>query len=193
MKYVHWTLHSFLATAYLGCAGTIDDPASFESAQSPVAQVQTGNVDAGVAQNPGTSQPQTTVMDAGNSAVDAGSGKTNSTDAGSSSTADSGSGKGTVSCDFKALMQSKCGSSGCHGAPATSTGLDLTSADLATRLQGRKASDSCSDYLLIDPDNPEKSALYLMVTPNSCGVRMPIGGSMSAADQACVLSWLQSL
>jgi hypothetical protein len=47
--------------------------------------------------------------------------------------------------------------------------------------------------LLIDRDAPERSALYVKVTAEACGSRMPLGGTLSDREQACILSWLQSL
>jgi len=96
-------------------------------------------------------------------------------------------------CDFRGLMQMKCGNASCHGAPGSSTGLDLTSASLATRVAGRKGASACGDKLLIDKDQPEASLLYLKVTGSSCGARMPLGGALTASEQACVLSWIEGL
>lgn len=96
-------------------------------------------------------------------------------------------------CDFRGLVQAKCGSSGCHGGPSASTGLDLTSASLAMRVEGRKGPSACKDRLLIDPENPAQSALYLKVTGSSCGSQMPLGGSLSSSEKACFLSWIEGL
>jgi hypothetical protein len=96
-------------------------------------------------------------------------------------------------CDFRALVQSKCASASCHGAPALGSGLDLTSASLATRVEGRKGAGACSDKLLIDEDEPARSVIYLRVTGATCGVKMPLGGSLTASEQACVLSWVEGL
>ena len=98
-----------------------------------------------------------------------------------------------IGCDFKTLIMVKCGSSGCHGAPAVSNGLDLTSADLAQRLAGRRGSGSCSTHLVVDPATPSESALYLKVTPDACGSRMPLGGTLTDGEQACILRWIESL
>jgi len=113
--------------------------------------------------------------------------------AGAGAAAGSGGETAAKSCDFRALMQERCGSASCHGAPASSTGLDLTSAMPAQRLQGRSGSGTCSDKLLIDPAQPEQSKLYLKVSGASCGVRMPLGGSLTASEEACVLTWIEAL
>lgn len=98
-----------------------------------------------------------------------------------------------AACDFRGLVQMKCGNASCHGAPATNTGLDLTSPSLAMRVAGRKGPSACSSKLLIDTANPKQSALYLKVTGTSCGSQMPLGGTLSASEQACVLSWIEAL
>jgi hypothetical protein len=112
---------------------------------------------------------------------------------GSSAPAAGGGAPVAASCDFRALMQAKCGNSSCHGAPAESTGLDLTSAMAGARLDGRTGRTACTDKLLIDKDNPEDSVLYLKVSGSECGVRMPLGGTLSADEQDCVLSWIEGL
>jgi hypothetical protein len=96
-------------------------------------------------------------------------------------------------CDFRALVASKCGNAGCHGGAAVSTGLDLTSEQLAVRVAGRKGSGACASYLLIDTEQPERSALYLKVTADACGSRMPLGGTLTDSEQACILQWITNL
>jgi hypothetical protein len=98
-----------------------------------------------------------------------------------------------MACDFRALMQDKCGNATCHGGPGASTGLDLTSAMLGARVEGREGKGACSDKLLVDPDNPRDSKLYLKVSGSTCGSQMPLGGQLNADEQACVLSWIEGL
>lgn len=97
-------------------------------------------------------------------------------------------------CDFKGLVMTRCGGSGCHGGPSAGSGLDLTSASLPMRVQGRKGPAACSSNLLIDKGAPEKSALYLKVTGQTCGTQMPLGGgTLPKSDQDCILSWIEGL
>jgi hypothetical protein len=98
-----------------------------------------------------------------------------------------------MACDFRGIMQAKCGNATCHGAPGSSTGLDLTSAMLAARVEGRQGKGACSDKLLVDPENPRDSKLYLKVSGSTCGSQMPLGGQLNADEQACVLSWIEGL
>ena len=99
----------------------------------------------------------------------------------------------TVACDFRAIMQAKCGNANCHGAPGSVTGLDLTTAMLAARVEGRKGKGACTDKLLVDVDDPRQSKLYLKVSGSSCGTQMPLGGMLTSDEQACVLSWIEKL
>ena len=98
-----------------------------------------------------------------------------------------------AACDFRALMQAKCGNATCHGGPGASTGLDLTSAMLGARVADREGKGACSDKLLVDPENPRDSKLYLKVSGSSCGSQMPLGGQLNADEQACVLTWIEGL
>ena len=97
------------------------------------------------------------------------------------------------SCDFRGLVMMKCAGASCHGGPTASTGLDLTSPSLAMRVAARTGSGACSDKLMVDKDNPAESALYLRVTGSECGVRMPLGGTLTPTEQACFLSWIEGL
>jgi hypothetical protein len=99
----------------------------------------------------------------------------------------------SVSCDFPALMKAKCGNATCHGAPGSATGLDLTTAMLAARVAGRKGTGACTDNLLVDKDDPRASKLYLKVSGTTCGSQMPLGGMLTATEQACVLTWIEKL
>lgn len=98
-----------------------------------------------------------------------------------------------ASCDFRALIMAKCGSAGCHGAGAVATGLDLTSDNLAARLGDRMGTGACSSYALIDRTTPERSAIYVKVTADACGSRMPLGGTLSDREQQCILQWIENL
>ena len=99
----------------------------------------------------------------------------------------------TAACDFKGLIQAKCGNAGCHGGPSAGSGLDLTSASLAMRVATRKGAGACSSKLLVDKENPEQSVLYRKVSGIDCGSQMPLGGSLTADEQECVLSWIDGL
>jgi hypothetical protein len=112
---------------------------------------------------------------------------------GSADAAASGAPDAAAACDFRGLIAAKCGNAGCHGAGAVASGLDLTSDKLATRIAGRKASDACASHLLIDTEQPEQSALYLKVTADACGSRMPLGGTLTDKEQMCILQWIENL
>jgi hypothetical protein len=193
MKHVKLKALCLFSFASLGCAGALDGGEDFFANHvSPIEDagvkkpVLAGWHDAG---RPPTSTPASASSPVA-SADDAGSDRT-------ASDAEGGMPQNpapAAACDFRGLLQSKCGSAGCHGAPATSTGLDLTSPMLAMRVQGRKGTGACTDKLLVDPAHPDQSKLYLKISSTSCGVRMPLGGTpLTSAEQACVLSWIDAL
>jgi len=126
-------------------------------------------------------------MAAGSTASAASAGRAGSAAAGS------GGAAAASGCDFRALVMQKCAGASCHGGASSATGLDLTSAMLAGRVQGRHGSGSCTDKLLVDVDDPAQSKLYLKVSGTSCGVKMPLGGSLTPSEQACVLTWIEGL
>jgi hypothetical protein len=196
-------LGCLIAVACAGCPGTIEDPASFEELGQAAARQDAGEAGAEDAAQPADAgaldaapedpeEDANTPQEAGPAVEDASSMRDAALAPPSdASIAEAGDEAGS-GCDFKALIMAKCGSSGCHGAPAVSNGLDLTSADLTLRLAGRRGSGSCSPYLLIDPATPSQSALYLKVTPDACGSRMPLGGTLTDGEQACILRWIES-
>jgi hypothetical protein len=195
-------LGCLIAVLCAGCPGTIEDPASFEELGQAAARLDAGEAgtedaaqpaDAGAldAAQEDPEEDASTLQEAG-PVEDASSMRDATTSPPSdATTAEAGSEAG-IGCDFKALIMAKCGSSGCHGAPAVSNGLDLTSADLTLRLAGRRGSGSCSSHLLIDTATPGQSALYLKVTPDACGSRMPLGGTLTDGEQTCILRWIES-
>jgi hypothetical protein len=211
MTYARWTLITLVTAASIGCAGKLDPNLNYFGSQtmSPVADAgeeepapsdagKPDNRDASVPakptnMNPTVNEPEDDAgaFDDDDAGVVAGRGGSTKPDAGP---ADAGPAKdAAVACDFRGLVQMKCGNLSCHGAPAQTTGLDLTSAGLANRLADRTGSSGCPDHLLIDKADPTQSMLYLKVTGTSCGVKMPLGGSLTTDEQACILSWIEGL
>jgi hypothetical protein len=200
-------LLSLSALWWLGCAGTIDDPSRFElGSLGAGAEPASSTLDAGphdaawapadsgwraapIAEDASATAPAPWPVDAGDAGTwmaDAGA-----RDAGAAAPPDAATDAGT-SC-FKALIMNKCGNATCHGGTSSGAGLDLTSDGLAQRVAGRRGTDACSSYLLIDTAVPEQSALYLKVTDHACGVRMPLGGTLTKDEQQCILSWIDKL
>jgi hypothetical protein len=94
--------------------------------------------------------------------------------------------------DVPMLFATTCTGSGCHNSASPVEGLDLQSPGLYARLSGVKPMGGPG--LLIDPANPASSVVYLkLMSPPPFGSRMPLTGTpLSAADIACVLSWITS-
>jgi hypothetical protein len=219
MKHLAWTVF-LISSAAAGCAGSLDKDQDYYSGEvQPIADAgtkkgawidtagssatKTAWLDAGTSHPSAntTSRPsgaQSPAEDSGVGSDDADSGMPTKWDAGNPVKQPS-AGSAAVktdagpACDFKTLVQTKCANVTCHGAPATTSGLDLTSPSLAMRISGRTGAGACTDKLLIDKDDPTNSKIYLKVTGTTCGARMPLGGTLTSADQACVLSWIEGL
>jgi hypothetical protein len=91
------------------------------------------------------------------------------------------------------LLPARCALSGCHSAKDMSAGLDLESPGMRTRLTGRAATGGPG--VLVDPGgDPQKSVLYLKLTPNPpFGSQMPLAGTkLAGSDLACVAAWIAS-
>lgn len=196
MKCWSQTLCCLLALTCADCAGTIDDAASFESYASQerggIARDATVEEDPDAALDAGTGED---ASEGGEEQADAEPAPTPEVDAGDAPDGDApdpATPGPAVSCDFQGLMMSKCGAASCHGGPSASTGLDLTSEGLRARMANVSGGGACSDKPMINADDPEQSTLYLVVTGNACGLRMPLGGQLSAAEQACVLEWISA-
>ncbi|WP_223631712.1 hypothetical protein [Corallococcus sp. EGB] len=87
------------------------------------------------------------------------------------------------------ILQSQCYS--CHSTETKATGanLDLQASGLPGRLYTTNA--TCNTKPLADSANPSQSFFLKKLTANpECGVRMPQGGALSAADTACLTEWL---
>ncbi len=192
-----------LAAALTGCAGTLDDPSAYRAYQQAHTARDAGEArDAEQAVADAEDEPSAAndaapagEVDAGQGAIDAGSIVVSEAGSASDAGADPEDaqtiGDAAALCNFKALMQTKCGSAACHGGVGSSTLLDLTTDGLAMRLQGFQGSGSCANMLMVDPQNPAQSALYLRVSGTSCGVRMPLGGmALSSEEQECILQWI---
>jgi hypothetical protein len=198
MKQVRWTLIAWIAALSVGCVAHIDssalskteaDGGDAELPAKPVVPLKSSAADGddagapAVAQRDASKPPAKDEDDAGPAGAmpAAGSASSPKPDAG-------------AACDFRGLVQMKCSGAACHGGPSAGAGLDLTSAALPTRVEGRKGPATCASNLLIDKDNPTKSAIYLKVTGTTCGSQMPLTGTpLTSTEQACVLSWIEAL
>jgi hypothetical protein len=192
MKCIRWTLIACLAAAG-GCVAWVDSSAVTKGDGGSDAAIASEDDDAGTPKVPPRQMPRPPAPKQTDDDDDDDAGKppvVAMPAAGSASPAKPDAG---AVCDFRGLVQMKCGSAACHLAPALGSGLDLTSASLATRVEGRKGPGACASNLLIDKANPSKSALYLKITGTTCGSQMPLGGSLTPSEQACVLSWIDGL
>jgi hypothetical protein len=91
------------------------------------------------------------------------------------------------------LFKAKCALSGCHGADMPQVGLDLVSADLASRIVDQPSSDKsvCKGRTYVTTDGTPSLLLDKVSDQPSCGTKMPLGGSLTAAELTCMTDWLQ--
>jgi len=84
-----------------------------------------------------------------------------------------------------------CATAGCHDTDTQLINLDLESPGVAARLIGRRAA-ACGQRALVDPNDPERSALLLKLrAAPPCGDRMPLGTpALSNEEIACVRAWI---
>ena len=96
-------------------------------------------------------------------------------------------------CDVPALFAVSC-LNGCHDARSFQGGLDLESAGLEQRVFDKRAAGR-ADYLLVDSEIPEESALFLKLSAQApFGTSMPLGRQpLSPAQRSCVLAWVQAI
>lgn len=94
-----------------------------------------------------------------------------------------------ISCDPVALLSARCATAGCHSAQDRASGLDLASADVVGRLDGRAAVGGPG--VLVVRGAPEQSVLIDKVgeTP-PFGGRMPFGRPLDAAEVQCLESFI---
>lgn len=115
---------------------------------------------------------------------------------------------GTLASIQATIFDAKCVS--CHGGPSPSAGLDLSSAKggagprlvngFSLACRGVAAADAGDAGVtafrsLVVPGDPEGSYLLRKIADPSpaCGDRMPQGAPLTAAEIACVRTWIASL
>ncbi len=91
------------------------------------------------------------------------------------------------------LASASCSNLGCHSADTPNIAPDLASPNVEERLINIPTS-GCDDRLLIDPNDPMASYLLESLSPSpACGNQMPIGGSLTPEELACVKQWIENL
>lgn len=110
-----------------------------------------------------------------------------------SPTSDGGVVSADGGCDARALFARSC-LAGCHDATARLGMLDLESEPLERRLYNTRSSGR-RDYLLVDPDLPDESAMVLKLTSTPpFGVQMPVGRMpFTQEERACVQRWVDGV
>ncbi|MBL4632435.1 MAG: hypothetical protein JKY56_01110 [Kofleriaceae bacterium] len=99
--------------------------------------------------------------------------------------------KNHTCADTLTLLETTCGTVGCHSSMGGAAGVDLQSSDIVGRLA--EQASSCGELVIIDSANPRASLLLnkLGATP-TCGQTMPLGGTaLTAVEIACIEDFLE--
>jgi hypothetical protein len=91
------------------------------------------------------------------------------------------------------VFRPRCGFPGCH-APPVQGGLDLSAEEIEDRLVSVTSSSAlCAGRVYVVPGEPTMSLLYLKMTGEPCGSKMPLGGSVSPSELSEVREWIEGL
>jgi hypothetical protein len=124
-------------------------------------------------------------------------------DASSASSAGNGNSAVAAPACLTAIFSQSCGVSGCHSAGgAAAGGLDLISPGVTARLINQQATFegvlmgpgvTCSPAKFVDTATPSASWLELklgMQVPGNCGSSMPEIGTLTSAEQQCIMDFV---
>jgi hypothetical protein len=90
------------------------------------------------------------------------------------------------------LFQARCNTTACHG--AGSPQVDLVSPGLADRLVGKASTSTlCRPRVYVPMEGEESLLLEKLDAVPECGIRMPIGPPLEAADLSCVSGWVKAV
>lgn len=102
-------------------------------------------------------------------------------------------GKVTLAMVQTALLESRCGS--CHPGAYPDIPVKFSSLDESYATLVEDKSEQCDGKPWVTPGDPSKSFIYDIVSKPSPGcdkMRMPIGQSLSAANQKLISDWIAS-
>ncbi len=103
---------------------------------------------------------------------------------------------GSTGRTVEAVFEESCGIAGCHAPPAPAAGLDLVSADVASRTVGVSSSNpDCASDITVVPGDPDESYMLrkILNDPGICGGQMPVLTILDAEDTDVVRQWIMSL
>jgi hypothetical protein len=122
-------------------------------------------------------------------------GSANAGSAGSSSAAGNGGAAGSGACNGFAIVQRNCNGENCHGTGSVNANFAESEAIAAAFAGEDPVTADCSmDGPLINTDNPRGSLLIQKVNGTvPCGNAMPLVGSLSDSDIACLEEWIREL
>ena len=90
------------------------------------------------------------------------------------------------------IIKDKCALSGCHA--SGSQQVDLGSPKVEDRLIGKSHNaGACKDKVLVTTDGSPSLLLQKFADTPPCGIKMPLGSALSAADIACFTDWVNAV
>ena len=91
------------------------------------------------------------------------------------------------------IFTPQCAFPGCHAAPAPEQGMDLSAGNTFVDTVGVNATE-LSGFKRVAPGNAADSYLYMKIAgdPRIIGDRMPLGGTLTAADVEAVRAWIDA-
>jgi hypothetical protein len=98
----------------------------------------------------------------------------------------------TFSAGVQPIFTASCAVAACHSGSAPQSGMNLSSGSAYSQLVG-VASVECSTLERVEPGSPDLSYLVQKIEgAGSCftGQRMPVGGSLDAAEIATIKGWI---
>jgi hypothetical protein len=92
-----------------------------------------------------------------------------------------------------ALFAAKCATSACHGAGAPQ--VDLVSSGVEMRVVGKpsSATGQCVGKTLVSTNGSASLLADKVSATPPCGSKMPLGGSLSDTDLACLDGWVSTV
>jgi hypothetical protein len=91
------------------------------------------------------------------------------------------------------LFKMKCNQMTCHGPGAPI--LDLVSPGMETRVIGKSSpnSQACTDRVLVTTDGSPSLLIQKLQDPPPCGSKMPLIGTVTAAERMCLSDWVDAV
>lgn len=104
------------------------------------------------------------------------------------------SGEVSFAASIQPIFDQSCARIGCHAGGAPTAGQNLSAGQAyASIVNVPSKVGSCTSFDRVEPGVPETSALFLRISGEACGTRMPRGGTpLSSEKIETIRSWIQA-